>query len=145
MTNLSYDFSGAGVIVTGAAQGVGLAIATKFAQASAAAYLVDADEAELTAAAKRIGGIPVCADVTDSARVNHVVETVIENYGRLDVVVNNAGILRDQVVGKMTDDDWRRVLDVQLGEPFDSPGQRSSTSDTQAAGGGRRAAGGSST
>jgi 3-oxoacyl-[acyl-carrier protein] reductase len=118
MVNLKYDYSGVSVIVTGAARGVGLAIATRFAEAGACVYLVDTDEQELTAAAASIGGTPIRANVADTEEVERAVETVIARAGRLDVVVNNAGILRDQLVWKLTDDDWQAVVDVHLGGTF---------------------------
>jgi 3-oxoacyl-[acyl-carrier protein] reductase len=118
MANLSYDYSRTSVIVTGAARGVGLAIARRFADAGACVFLVDADEQQLLAAAAEIGGTPLVADVADTAQVERVVASVIERVGRLDVVVNNAGILRDQLVWKLTDDDWKAVVDVHLGGTF---------------------------
>ena len=118
MPNLTYDYSGVSVIVTGAARGVGLAIATTFAEAGAGVYLVDTDEQELTTAAAKIGGTPIPANVADTEQVDRAVETVIAQAGHLDVVVNNAGILRDQLVWKLTDDDWQAVVDVHLGGTF---------------------------
>jgi 3-oxoacyl-[acyl-carrier protein] reductase len=118
MANLSYDYSRTSVIVTGAARGVGLAIARRFADAGACVFLVDADEQQLLAAAAEIGGTPLVADVADTAQVERVVASVIERVGRLDIVVNNAGILRDQLVWKLTDDDWKAVVDVHLGGTF---------------------------
>jgi 3-oxoacyl-[acyl-carrier protein] reductase len=116
--NLSYDYSGTSVIVTGAARGVGLAIATRFAEAGAGVYLVDTDEQELNAAASQIGATPLPANVADTEQVERAVATVVAREGRLDVVVNNAGILRDQLVWKLTDDDWQAVIDVHLGGTF---------------------------
>jgi 3-oxoacyl-[acyl-carrier protein] reductase len=133
--NLSYDYSGTSVIVTGAARGVGLAIATKFAQAGAAVYLVDIDEQELTAAAAEIDGTPLPTDVADSEQVNRTVETVVAREGRLDVIVNNAGILRDQLVWKLTDDQWQAVVDVHLGGTFRFT--RAAVPHLRQAGGGR--------
>jgi 3-oxoacyl-[acyl-carrier protein] reductase len=118
VTNLSYDYSGLSVIITGAARGVGLAIATKFAGAGAGVYLVDSDEQELDVAASQIGATPLPANVADTEQVERAVATVIAREGRLDVVVNNAGILRDRLVWKLTDDDWQAVIDVHLGGTF---------------------------
>jgi 3-oxoacyl-[acyl-carrier protein] reductase len=133
--NLSYDYSGKSVIVTGAARGVGLAIATKFAHAGAAVYLVDIDEQELTAAAAGIDGMPLPTDVADSEQVNRTVETVVAREGRLDIIVNNAGILRDQLVWKLTDDQWHAVVDVHLGGTFRFT--RAAVPHLRQAGGGR--------
>lgn len=118
MSNISYCFSGVSVIVTGAARGVGLAIAERFVAAGAATFMVDLDGDELTAAAARVGGHALQADVSTTVDVARVVSTVVDTTGRLDVLVNNAGILRDAVVWKLTDDDWEDVLSVHLGGTF---------------------------
>lgn len=118
MPNITFDFSGASVLVTGAARGVGLAIATRFIAAGATTFMIDFDGDELASAANRIGGHPLQADVSDTDDVERVVAAVIAATGRIDVLVNNAGILRDAMVWKLTDDDWDRVLAVHLGGTF---------------------------
>lgn len=116
--NLTHDFRGSSVIVTGAARGVGLAIAKKFVAAGASTFMVDFDEDELTRQARAIGAIALQADVASTTDVERVTEAVAETTGRLDVLVNNAGILRDALVWKLTDDDWDAVLSVHLGGTF---------------------------
>jgi 3-oxoacyl-[acyl-carrier protein] reductase len=118
MSNISYDFTGTSVIVTGAARGVGFAIAERFATAGATTFMVDFDGDELATAAERIGGHALRADVSSTEDVERVVASVVEATGRLDVLVNNAGILRDSMVWKLTDDDWDSVLAVHLGGTF---------------------------
>lgn len=118
MSTTTYDFADRTVIVTGAARGVGLAIATAFRASKADVVMVDFDKDELLAAAEAIGGIAIAADVADTASVNVAVESAVLRTGRVDVLVNNAGILRDTVVWKMTDDDWDAVLAVHLGGAF---------------------------
>jgi 3-oxoacyl-[acyl-carrier protein] reductase len=118
MPNLAYDYRGVSALVTGAARGVGLGIAAKLAGAGATVYLLDADEKELTTSARKIGGTPITGDVADTAHVERAIDTIVAQSGRLDVVVNNAGILRDHLVWKLTDDDWQAVLDVHLGGTF---------------------------
>lgn len=118
MSTTTYDFADKTVIVTGAARGVGLAIATAFRASKADVVMVDFDKDELLVAADAIGGIAIAADVADTASVNHAVESAALRTGRVDVLVNNAGILRDTVVWKMTDDDWDAVLAVHLGGTF---------------------------
>lgn len=118
MGNLSFDFTGRTVVVTGAAQGIGRELGRRFAADGAATYLVDLDKDLLHEAAEQTGGRPVAADVSSTADVEQVVETAIAETGRIDVVVNNAGILRDRVVWKLTDEDWDAVLAVHAGGAF---------------------------
>ena len=107
----SFDFSGRTVLVTGAGRGIGLAMSAFFAEAGARLAMADVDEAALAEAttASEAGlmadAIPLTVDVSDSGAVSSAVEHLVESTGRLDVVVNNAGILRDRVVWKLTDDD----------------------------------------
>jgi len=116
--NLTFDFSGQTVIVTGAGRGVGLGIAKLFAEAGASVVAVDMDEKVLAAAAQEIGAIAVTADVSDREQVDHVVAVALEETGRIDIMVNNAGILRDRRVWKLTADDWNAVLGVHLTGAF---------------------------
>jgi 3-oxoacyl-[acyl-carrier protein] reductase len=118
MANVQFDFADRTVIVTGAARGVGLGIADSFREAGAAVYGVDADEEALGAAAERNGMVGLVADVSSSKSVDELVERVIDETGRIDVIVNNAGILRDGMLWKLTDDDWEAVLSVHTGGTF---------------------------
>lgn len=114
----SHDFSGRAAIVTGAARGIGLEIGRHLAAAGADTYLVDADADELEAAAAATGATALFADVTDSADVERAVAVVAERSGGVDVLVNNAGILRDKMLWKLSDEDWDAVLGVHLGGTF---------------------------
>ena len=118
MGNITYDYTGRTVIVTGAARGIGLGVGEFFRKAGADVFLVDFDGAEVAEAAERIGATGVQADVSSTADVDRAVATAVEATGRLDVVVNNAGILRDRVVWKLTDEDWEAVLAVHSGGTF---------------------------
>ncbi|WP_123026506.1 SDR family oxidoreductase [Mycolicibacterium stellerae] len=118
MPNMSFDFTGRSAIVTGAARGIGLAIARHFHAAGATVFMVDLDHQALTEAASEIGAIAVAADITLSADADAVVSTAVNHSGRVDILINNAGILRDRVLWKLTDDDWDQVLAVHAGGTF---------------------------
>jgi 3-oxoacyl-[acyl-carrier protein] reductase len=118
MGNLTFDFSGRTVVVTGGARGVGRAIGQHFRAAGATVYLVDYDNDEVAAAAKEMNAIGLPADVSRTADVNQVMEQVISDTGRIDVLVNNAGILRDGMLWKLTDEDYESVMAVHAGGTF---------------------------
>ncbi|MDI3406220.1 SDR family oxidoreductase [Streptomyces cavernicola] len=118
MGNLTYDFTGRTVIVTGAARGIGLELGRFFRNSGAHVYLVDRDGDELAAAAKEIDAHALTADVANTADVEQVVATAVAETGRVDVLVNNAGILRDAVLWKLTDDDWDAVVTVHADGTF---------------------------
>jgi 3-oxoacyl-[acyl-carrier protein] reductase len=118
MATASFDFSGSTAIVTGAARGIGLALSRTFAQAGADVIMVDADAEALAEAAREAGGHGIVADVTRSEDVDRVVAEAVERTGRVDVLVNNAGLLRDNVVWKISDEDWDLVVDVSLKGTF---------------------------
>lgn len=112
------DFSGQTVIVTGAARGIGRATSKGFADAGASVWMVDSDEQELISAADEIGAFAASADVSCTADVERVVAEAVQETGRIDVLFNNAGALRDKVLWKIEDEDWDLVMDVSLGGTF---------------------------
>lgn len=118
MTNLSFDFAGQTVIVTGGARGIGLELGRFFVHNGAATYLIDFDADDVASAATEIGAHAVHADVSDSAAVDRAVAKIADETGRIDVLVNNAGILRDNVLWKLSDDDWEQVMAVHAGGTF---------------------------
>jgi len=109
------SLEGKTALVTGGSRGIGAAVARELARAGAAVvvgYRSGADEAE--AIASEIGGRAVQADVSNAGDAKRLVEEA----GELDVLVNNAGITRDGVLARMTDDDWRSVLETNLSSVF---------------------------
>jgi 3-oxoacyl-[acyl-carrier protein] reductase len=105
--------------VTGAARGIGQATAIKFAQEGAKVVVCDLDQAQVDAVAEEInqsGGqaIGIKLDVTNRENVSQMVSTVMSRYGRIDVLVNNAGIVMDAQLKKMTDEQFDKVIDVNL-------------------------------
>ncbi|MEI6361369.1 MAG: 3-oxoacyl-ACP reductase FabG [Actinomycetes bacterium] len=115
--------SGRVAIITGAARGIGAAVASRLAADGLAVALLDLDQSAVDEAAAAItaaGGqaIGVAVDVTDTERVEAAVQTVAAELGAPTVLVNNAGIIRDNLLFKMTNDDWDAVINVHLRGAF---------------------------
>ena len=106
-------------IITGAGQGIGQATAVKFAQEGAKVAVCDINEAtiqETIAKIEEFGGESTgfVIDVTDKQSIARMVEGVMAKWGRIDTLVNNAGIVQDAQFRKMSDDQFDRVIDVNL-------------------------------
>jgi 3-oxoacyl-[acyl-carrier protein] reductase len=109
-------------IVTGSGRGIGRAIALKLARSGATVVVNDIDKIveELAQEIRTMNQYSqaVIADVSSSSDVTKLVEAVIADYGRIDILVNNAGINRDQLLVRMSDEDWDKVMDVDLKSVF---------------------------
>ncbi len=111
------SLEGQTAIVTGAAEGIGRAIAARLVKAGATVAVADYNESGALAAAEDLGGFAfgVGVDVSDNASVGRMVHSVLERTRRIDVLVNNAGIGgRAAPVWEQSDEDWDRVLRVNL-------------------------------
>ena len=110
-------------IVTGSGRGIGREIALKLASDGAAIVVNDLDEvpAKQTVDAIQAGGgraVACAGSVTDDGFAERFVQTAVDSFGGLDIIVNNAGYTWDSVVQKMTDEQWDAILDVHLKAPF---------------------------
>lgn len=107
-------------IVTGAGKGIGKAIAKRFLEEEAAGVailewnleLAEATAKELDPTGKKV--IAIRCNVADSDNVKEAVEKVVATFGRVDALINNAGVTRDKIFHKMTDDDWYTVMNINM-------------------------------
>jgi len=110
-------------LVSGSGRGIGKAIALKLASEGASVVVNDLDEApakETIAEIEALGGraVSCVGSVTDADFAERFVATAVDQYGGLDIIVNNAGYTWDTVIQKMTDEQWDAILDVHLKAPF---------------------------
>src|SRR5215207_7337495 len=114
------QFEGKVAVVTGAAQGIGKAIADGLAAEGATVVVADLRGAE-TAAAEYPGGIGLTVDVSDEDDVQRLIDETVERCGRLDVLVNNAGLYASLAMRPFDEiplEEWRRVMDVNVASMF---------------------------
>jgi len=118
------DLSGKVVLVTGGSRGIGRAVAIRLAQGGAKiafSYLSNHDAAQDVLGELKGGGahaMAVAGDVGVAADVERLVSATLEAFGRIDVLVNNAGITRDTLLMRMSEEDWDAVLDTNLKSTF---------------------------
>lgn len=117
-------YDGRVAVITGAARGIGFGTAQRFAAEGASVAILDLDEASAQEAAARIEtvgdarAIGIGCDVADGAAAEAAVQRVVDELGGIHVLVNNAGITRDNLLFKMTEDDWDLVMNVHLKGAF---------------------------
>jgi 3-oxoacyl-[acyl-carrier protein] reductase len=105
-------------LVTGGGRGIGAAAAALFAAEGARVAVSDLDEAPAQEVASQFGGLAIACDVSDRGQVEAMVDRTVKELGRLDVLVTCAGIIRDNLLFKMSDDDWDSVIDTHLKGTF---------------------------
>lgn len=111
-------------VVTGGRRGIGRAIAHLLAERGADVMIGDCTEDPENGTASQIAAATgrrvrsTCVDVADSASVKHFIEQTLQEFGRIEILVNNAGITRDNLILRISDEDWDSVLDVNLKGAF---------------------------
>jgi 3-oxoacyl-[acyl-carrier protein] reductase len=111
-------FDGKTALITGGANGIGAATAKRLADGGATVVVADFDEDGAQATAAAVGGHAVRCDVTKREDVEAAVEAAVAHGGSLDILVTCAGIIRDNMLFKMSDDDWDAVVDTHLKGTF---------------------------
>lgn len=105
-------------LITGGGRGIGAATAQVMAKQGAKVAVSDLDEAPAREVAQPLGGIAIACDVSNREAVEAMVSRTVSELGRIDILVTCAGIIRDNLLFKMTDDDWDAVIDTHLKGTF---------------------------
>src|SRR3989338_5753848 len=112
------SFEGKVVVVTGAAQGIGKQIALDFAKQKARLVILDVNPQSLILAQKEIASHSECiyysVDVTVAQEVEEVINKIIDKFSKIDILINNAGITRDNLLLRLSENDWDKVIAVNL-------------------------------
>ncbi|MDQ7825066.1 MAG: SDR family oxidoreductase [Candidatus Eremiobacteraeota bacterium] len=117
--NVEEYFHGKGCVVTGAASGIGFALAEVLLKAGAVVFMADRDTKTLESALEQLSAHkgrvhPMTVDVSREEQVQRMVEEAASRHGRLDILFNNAGIGGTKAIEKVTMEEWRRIIDVNL-------------------------------
>ncbi len=105
-------------LVTGGSRGIGKSIAIRLISEGAVVWIGDINQELLDETSKEIGAKPVLMDVTNEEQVNEAVKKILDEEGRIDLLVNNAGITKDKLLMRMKKQDWDAVLNVNLTGAF---------------------------
>lgn len=118
--NAPFTLEGKTALVTGAGRGIGRAVARRLAECGAAVMLTDIDEAPLKEAAAAAGERTalLAGDLTAPEFPQKLVDATIARFGSIDIIVNNAGYVWDNVIQKMSDEQFQAMLDIHLVAPF---------------------------
>jgi NAD(P)-dependent dehydrogenase (short-subunit alcohol dehydrogenase family) len=115
------DFSGRVALVTGGASGIGFAVATQLAELGAKIAIADVNIDGARAAADKLSNassLAVQVDVQEPAEVVTMVDTVVDHYGKLDILVHSAGVGMEKTFLETTPEEWRRLIDIDLSGTF---------------------------
>ncbi|MBP7088508.1 MAG: 3-oxoacyl-[acyl-carrier-protein] reductase [Candidatus Omnitrophica bacterium] len=110
------------VIITGAARGIGREIALDFAKEKAKVAIFDLNEESLKQTAAELGNYTECAyylvDVTKASQIEEAINKIIDKFSKIDILVNNAGITKDNLALRLSENDWDKVIEVNLRGAF---------------------------
>ena len=107
------------ILITGGSRGIGAACVRAFCrQGDSVAFLYRSRHEDAAALAKETGAVAICADISEPAEAQAAVDEAARLLGGVDVLVNNAGVAQIKLFSDLTDEDWRRMIDTNLGGAF---------------------------